>query len=215
MTKAISYLIETQLDEASLILAAKDIVSKLQKIAEQVAKMEAEDLMPLADAMRDTFGGETSAEFETAVAEQLRSLTETIRNSRNVISTSIDALENGGPIGATSDDSLSSSDDFFGGDAADAGTSEEIAADDAGDENELDGEGTNDVSDLGDLFSDAEEEQNAEGRLAKESVDHLVLDEYTTLVTEGKTASEAVSILSETYLMDSLEMANIIFKAID
>ena len=46
--------VEQDLDQAELVLAAKDMVDRLQKMAEDLAGMQVEDLMPLVDAMRES-----------------------------------------------------------------------------------------------------------------------------------------------------------------
>ena len=60
-------LMEQDLDQAELVLAAKDMVDRLQKMAEDLASMQVEDLMPLVDAMRESFGTEQANAFSASV----------------------------------------------------------------------------------------------------------------------------------------------------
>ena len=75
-------LMEQDLDQAELVLAAKDMVDRLQKMAEDLASMQVEDLMPLTDAMRESFGTEQAEMFNQTADATLASALETIKATR-------------------------------------------------------------------------------------------------------------------------------------
>ena len=62
------------LEHAQTLLAAQDMSDRLQKMAEQVAKMAVEDLMPLVDIMKRQFGQEQADGFNTVVKAALDDL---------------------------------------------------------------------------------------------------------------------------------------------
>ncbi len=93
--KSISYLIESELEKAEVILAAKSIADTLQKMAENVAKMDADDVMPLTDPIRDMFGAEVATSFADNVSAKLRELTEKIKETKTAISDEITRMEGG------------------------------------------------------------------------------------------------------------------------
>jgi len=75
-------LMEHNLNQAELVLAAKDMVDRLQKMAEDLASMQVEDLMPLTDAMRESFGTEQADMFNRTADATLAAALETIKTTR-------------------------------------------------------------------------------------------------------------------------------------
>ena len=90
------------LAKAQTILAAKDMSNAIQDIAEDVAKMAVEDLMPLVDIMRTQYGHDAANAFNEAVKKSLDELLEVTTRTRETVSAAIDTLNEGG-IPATSD----------------------------------------------------------------------------------------------------------------
>jgi hypothetical protein len=78
-------LMEQDLDQAELVLASKDMVDRLQKMAEDLAGMQVEDLMPLVDAMRESFGTEQANMFSQTADATLAVALETIKTTREGI----------------------------------------------------------------------------------------------------------------------------------
>lgn len=85
-------LLESELERAELILAAKDLNTKLQGMAEDLAKMQA-DAMPLSDNMKGVFGPEHAASFEQAVTSALQSSLAAIRAAKDQVNNGILAIE--------------------------------------------------------------------------------------------------------------------------
>ena len=173
--KSLSYLIEAELEKATVLIAAKSITDKLQQIAETLAKMDANDVMPLGDSMRDLFGADEASSFEQAVSEKLRALTEQVRDTKNQIADQIDALESGQPmndLGNMDDkdmfgDSDGDGDAEMGGD--DMGGDEGISNDDDAGDLGMGGEADEDMGDdLASAFSGGGG-MGAAGRPRKES----------------------------------------------
>jgi hypothetical protein len=102
--KGIGTLLEGDLERAELILAAKDTTNKLQDMAEDLAKMQVEDLYPLVDNIKGEFGPDLAETFEQTVNEQLGNALETIRAARESVNNATLRLE-----GKLSDEDLASS----------------------------------------------------------------------------------------------------------
>ncbi len=85
-------LMEQDLDQAELVLAAKDMVDRLQKMAEDLASMQVEDLMPLVDAMRESFGTEQANAFSASADATLAAALETIKATREQMDQSVMVL---------------------------------------------------------------------------------------------------------------------------
>lgn len=113
---SLSRLIENDLEQAKLILAAKDVLDRLQKIAEHLAELGAEEIMPLADDMKGAFGPDIAAEFEHTTNDQIQKALETVRAAKDAINSAILKVE--GKIPPSNDMTA----DTGGDDSADAGT---------------------------------------------------------------------------------------------
>lgn len=86
-------LLENDLEQAELVLAAQDIMHKLQNMAEDLAKMNAQDLFPLVDKMKATFGQEAAHGFEESAQEVITNAMNTVRHAKDELGNSIMRLE--------------------------------------------------------------------------------------------------------------------------
>jgi hypothetical protein len=94
---------QEDLAKASTILAAKDMCSKIQSIAEDIAKMSVEDLMPLVDIMRQQFGPEATSAFNELVKEQLDKLLDLATETKEKMDAAVDTINQGGVPSGKSD----------------------------------------------------------------------------------------------------------------
>jgi hypothetical protein len=84
---------EDGMDRAQLILAAKAVLDDLQDMAEKIAKMEAEGIMPLLDGIREYFGPEFADRLSDDSTEALRGALEAIKASKEQISINVQNME--------------------------------------------------------------------------------------------------------------------------
>ncbi|AXH72776.1 MAG: hypothetical protein [Caudoviricetes sp.] len=89
--KSLKQLLEddTNLDQAKLVIAAQDILDRLQKIAEHLAELTAEEIMPLSDNMKAAFGADVAQEFEKEADQAIQTALQTVRTARDVIDSAI------------------------------------------------------------------------------------------------------------------------------
>lgn len=78
-------LVEGEVEQAQAILAAKDLVDRLQGMLEDVGQMMNEDLPPLSDSVRDQIGGNEASQFNSEATAALNSLLDTLRQTREQI----------------------------------------------------------------------------------------------------------------------------------
>jgi hypothetical protein len=83
--KNLKKLLEQDLDQAELALAAKDMVVQLQDIAEDLAKMQVENLMPLVDRIKEEYGPEAGEQFNGSVEAALGSALEGIKGTHEQV----------------------------------------------------------------------------------------------------------------------------------
>lgn len=81
-----SMLNEGEMQQAETILAAKDIVDRLQKMVEDISGIVNEDLPPLLDSMRDQLGSDKAAAYNGSVNNTLSSLLDTLKQARESVS---------------------------------------------------------------------------------------------------------------------------------
>jgi len=78
-----SKLNENQAAEAEVVLAAKDMVDRVQGMIEDIGEMQNEQLQPLVDSIRTTLGEESASSFETGMDQALASAMEAMRSARS------------------------------------------------------------------------------------------------------------------------------------
>ena len=83
------------LAHAQTLLAAQDISDRLQRMAEQVAKMSVEDLMPLVDVMKRQFGMEAAQGFNSVVKQALDDLLNKTTTVKDNVDNAVFALQQG------------------------------------------------------------------------------------------------------------------------
>lgn len=134
---------QEDLAKASTILGAKEMSNKIQDIAEDVAKMSVEELMPLVDIMRGQFGPEAASGFNETVKAALESLLDLATKTKESMDQAIDTLNSGGVPAETSD--LENAD--MGTEAGDEPTGDESGTETDGGE----AGGDEGLPDLGDI----------------------------------------------------------------
>lgn len=156
-----SHLLEGELEKAQVVLAAKDVLASLQKVAEDITKIQTDSVMPLVDEIKMQFGSDVSQNFENVSKTTLDAAFDAVRAAKDQIGDEVAKLQtvvDGGeyPTDLSSDDGLGG--DLGGGDA-------DVTAGLDTPEVDLDAGG---APDLGALAGDAAE--NPLGRERKESV---------------------------------------------
>jgi hypothetical protein len=158
-TNSLKFLIESGMERASLVLNAQAITDKLQNMAESLAKIEAADVMPIMDSMKENFGVEVAQRFEQVVSDKLRELTESLRTARDAIGNEILRMEQS--VNGDSSSDMGSDNPDMGGDASNDMGSIDGSADDtdqASADAPADGEG---ASIDGSMPADGEADQEA------------------------------------------------------
>lgn len=183
-----SMLVENDLEQAKLVIAAQDVLDRLQKIAEHLAELGAEEIMPLSDNMKAAFGADIAANFEKTADAAVQKALESVRGARDVIDSAILRVQ-GNMDNAPND--LSSANDMADntnindptGIENDDSMGDDIDADAVNQENDS-------ILDNPDAFGGAESAGNALGRVKKESI------------SDKKSLSESLRKLGKNILMN-------------
>ena len=155
-------LLESELEQAEVVLAAQSLSDRLQKMVEDIAGMMAEDVLPIADQMKMAFGTEYAEKWQSVVRSSLENGFETLGEIRNSVSNANLVLERAleGDVAPVSD-------------MADFDSDEEDISDDlgleGGEEAETDDDDIDDLLGGDDAASGPEDEPL--GRAKRESVE--------------------------------------------
>ena len=95
---------EQDLQQAQTLIAAKSISDDLQSMAEKVARMGVDDLMPLVDTMKTQFGPEAADAYNEVMKNQLESLLSATQEAKDQSDDAVLALLGGGIPGQGASD---------------------------------------------------------------------------------------------------------------
>ena len=106
-------LVEGEVGNAEVLLAAKNMVDSIQDAIEKVGKMQNEQLPELLDSIRDQVGGELAEGFKNAVGTTLETLMQNLQTAREGVDGGVRIL-----TGEQVDNPMAMpGDDLSGGDA--------------------------------------------------------------------------------------------------
>ena len=91
---------EQDLQQAETLIAAKSISDDLQTMAEKVARMGVDELMPLVDTMKTQFGPEMADAYNNVMKAQLDALLTATQAAKDQSDDAVIALQNGGMPGS-------------------------------------------------------------------------------------------------------------------
>lgn len=219
----VAFLIETELEKASLIMGAKNIVSDLQSQAEKLAKVEADQLMPIIDQLKTTFGTEAAESFYRSSTTAIRDLVDQIQKTKDAINDQIMNLENGAAGLPMNDMQMDGGDDLGDDDLGGELGDDELGGDDLGDElgddlgDEMGAEDEMAAPEIPGGEDDfADEMGNAAGRARKESAEKFektILEWFRRTVREGNKPTRAAKIVAEGFDVDVEDVKDIVREA--
>lgn len=94
---------EQDLAQAETLLAAKALSDELQGIAEKLAKMSVDDLMPLVDIMKEQFGQDAANGFNEVVKAALQSVLDAASETKDTVDNAVSTMQQGGTPGMEAD----------------------------------------------------------------------------------------------------------------
>ena len=96
-SKKLATLMEQDLDQAEVVLAAKAMIDKLQGMAEDLAEMSVEELMPIVDAMKESFGIDMANQFSANAESILAPALDVVKQARDGMDNAVLGLTGEGP----------------------------------------------------------------------------------------------------------------------
>jgi hypothetical protein len=188
LVKNLRKILESEVTRAEVMMGAKEFAYELQEMIEKIGRLQNEDLPPVTDQMRETYGHETSSAFQTQIYGSLQGVMDALYSAKNQIDDAVGDLAATGQIGASVDmekniDVDAEVDDMMGDDLGD------IEAD----LDNIDDEG------MADDFGGAEAENPLGREMKAESVQRLEqkVMEMRKLVEKARKLKEAQCSMDE------------------
>jgi len=110
--KELRRLLESEVEEAEVIIAAKGFSQELQDMIEKVGRLMNEDLGPVVDQMRLTYGVDTAESFNSSMFTELNNVITTLRDAKSYMDDAVMSISSGQPLGSQND--MDVADDDFG-----------------------------------------------------------------------------------------------------
>jgi hypothetical protein len=89
----LSFLIENELEKAGVVLAAKSVVDTISKMSEDLATIEGEEIMPMYDSLKLSFGPNVANDFQKKAGEILRNATQSMMQVKDQFGSEVAKLE--------------------------------------------------------------------------------------------------------------------------
>lgn len=185
LVKNLRRLLETEVSQAEVMMAAKGFAQELQEMIEKIGRLQNEDLPPVTDQMRETYGTESSSAFQTQIAGALQSVMDSLYAAKSQVDNAVSNMAATGQVDAAVDmDKEMGMGDEMGGMGDEMGMDadlDNIAADD-------DSLGVDD--EMGDDFGAADGEEPL-GRAMKEAALQRKVMEMKRLVEKARKLKES------------------------
>lgn len=185
LVKRLRTLLETEVSQAEVMMAAKGFAQELQEMVEKIGRLQNEDLPPVTDQMRETYGTESAMAFQTQIYGALQGVMDALYTAKGQVDDAVANMATTGQVGAAVD---MDKDLGMAAGAADAGIEDpaldgDLDLDNIGDE--LGGD------EMGDEFGGEMGGEEPLGRAMKEAALQKKIVEMQKLVAKAKKLKEA------------------------
>ncbi len=142
LVKNIRRLLETEVSQAEVMMAAKGFAQELQEMVEKIGRLQNEDLPPVVDQMRETYGADSASAFQTQIYGALQGVMDSLYTAKGQVDDAVGNMAETGQVGAAidMDKDLGAADEFGG----EIGMDQDLGAD------------TLDLDNIGDEVADDE-----------------------------------------------------------
>jgi uncharacterized protein (UPF0335 family) len=186
LIKNLRFLLETQVSQAEVMMAAKGFAQELQEMIEKIGRLQNEDLPPVTDQMRETYGTDSSSAFQTQIYSALQGVMDSLYTAKGQVDDSVTNMALTGRVDAETD--MDKDVEFD----ADMGTGDDFDVDTEVADDELDLDNiANDLS-REDDFGAADSDEPLGRSMKAESVklENKIL-EMKTLIAKAKKLKES------------------------
>jgi uncharacterized protein (UPF0335 family) len=103
LVKNLRRLLETEVSQAEVMMAAKGFAQELQEMIEKIGRLQNEDLPPVTDQMRETYGMESSSAFQTQIYGALQGVMDALYTAKGQVDDAVSNMASTGQVDAQTD----------------------------------------------------------------------------------------------------------------
>lgn len=103
LVKHLRTLLETEVSQAEVMMAAKGFAKELQEMIEKIGRLQNEDLPPVTDHMRETYGTESASGFQTQIYGALQSVMDSLYSAKSQVDDAVSNMAETGQFSAPTD----------------------------------------------------------------------------------------------------------------
>jgi hypothetical protein len=103
LVKNLRRLLETEVSQAEVMMAAKGFAKELQEMIEKIGRLQNEDLPPVTDQMRETYGTDSASAFQTQIYGALQSVMDSLYTAKGQVDDAVTNMAETGTFGASID----------------------------------------------------------------------------------------------------------------
>jgi hypothetical protein len=103
LVKNLRRLLETEVSQAEVMMAAKGFAQELQEMVEKIGRLQNEDLPPVTDQMRETYGMESASAFQTQIYGALQSVMDALYTAKGQVDDAVSNMASRGQCDASVD----------------------------------------------------------------------------------------------------------------
>lgn len=103
LVKSLRRLLETEVSQAEVMMAAKGFAQELQEMVEKIGRLQNEDLPPVTDQMRETYGMESASAFQTQIYGALQSVMDSLYTAKGQVDDAVSNMASTGQVTAQVD----------------------------------------------------------------------------------------------------------------
>ena len=190
--KSESVVMEDDLEQAEVMLAAQELVDELQKMVEDLAEMQVQKLMPIVDAMKEQVGFEQAEAYNNSADGALASLLDQAKAAKEALENATLAARGQAPANPAPTDMAMDA-------PADSDSETDMAVDtDMGDDFDADDAAAGDENTIGRQLKGESAIADLEGRALSEKKFLESKDKLFKMVESGKMTQEHfINIISQ------------------
>lgn len=103
LVKNLRRLLETEVSQAEVMMAAKDFANELQEMIEKIGRLQNEDLPPVTDKMRETYDTQSASAFQTKIYGAFQSVMDALYTAKDEVDDAVTNLAQTGTVTAQID----------------------------------------------------------------------------------------------------------------
>lgn len=100
LVKNLRRLLETEVSQAEVMMDAKGFAQELQEMIEKIGRLQNEDLPPVTDQMRETYGTQSASDFQTVIYGALQSVMDALYTAKGQVDDSVTRMAETGQFSA-------------------------------------------------------------------------------------------------------------------